>query len=460
MNLTDIITLGEPVALEEMLDARERRAVRQQELLAAHNAVLVCLTLNIPGQHKAYPLVFEAFAEGRDKVAAGLRRAGLDVAATKEFAEKTGPEGYWAVRADADAVKRLTMGIEESHPLGRLFDLDVLGADGQARHGVDAGRTVRACFICGKPVWECSRSRAHSAEELSLRTAGLLRDWSDERYAETIASLAVKAMLQEVAATPKPGLVDRANNGSHRDMDMFTFIGSAAALAPYFRDLVLRGIRFDGEAADLLPAIRLPGQWAEDDMFAVTGGVNTHKGMIFSLGVFCAALGHRRGRGLAFDAASLLQTCAAITAPTPSELDRAAASQTHGERVHGRYGLTGIRGEAAHGYPHVRDIGYPVLKARLEQGCSLNDAGVIALLHLIARVEDTNIVARSDLDTLRAVQQDVSAYLKEHDDPESLLAYAKDLDRRFIEKNISPGGSADLLALSYFLHLVLSGRVF
>lgn len=283
-------------------------------------------------------------------------------------------------------------------------------------------------------------------------------DVSGEEFADRIASLACKALLYEVAISPKPGLVDRFNNGAHTDMDMFTFIGSAAALTPYFRDMAREGLEFPGPIGTILPRLRPRGVRAEKEMFRETGGVNTHKGLVFSMGVFCVAAGHLRGRALPFTEENFLGVCAAVTAETPGELagPPQTYAATHGQRVHARFGMTGIRGEAAAGYPNIRRHGLPVLRRALAEGNSFNDAGVATLLHLVAHVEDTNIVSRSDAETLKRVQAETRAFLESGPGMTAMLRFAARLDERFIQEHISPGGSADLLALTCFLHFILN----
>ncbi len=479
MDLDDLIRQTPPITLEQMLDARERRAERQREYLSrpqpgtpagAPARALISFTLNLPGERKAYPLAVRAFHEGGRSLDARLPRNRLSVVLREEFLLPTGPEGYWLLQADApdtgaawlDRVKALTLAIEESHPLGRLWDLDVIPPTGRPLKGEERGRAERPCLICGKPVWECARSRAHAAEELARRAAGLIRDYFDGSFADQVAELATRALLYEVNTTPKPGLVDRDNQGAHRDMDIFTFIDSAVVLTPFFREVTLLALRHRGEAETLLPLLRYPGQRAEERMFAATGGVNTHKGLIFSLGIVCAGLGVMRAGNLPNTVDSLLDLCARIAGAAPQELthgDGGTDKETslpeeddsNGRRAFRRYGVTGVRGEAAGGFPHLRRQGYPALCRAVAQGHSLNDAGVAALLHIICAVDDTNLLSRSDYATMKGVQRDIGAFLAGNPDLPALLAYAENLNRRFCEKNLSPGGSADLLVLAFML---------
>ena len=128
--------------------------------------------------------------------------------------------------------------------------------------------------------------------QLQEKTQAVLAAAIREADSKTIARLACQALLYEVATTPKPGLVDRANSGSHRDMDFFTFQASAAALWPYFARCAEIGMDTHSlPPEETFSRLRTPGKLAEGDMLRATAGVNTHKGAIFSMGILCGALG-------------------------------------------------------------------------------------------------------------------------------------------------------------------------
>ncbi|MCL2563014.1 MAG: triphosphoribosyl-dephospho-CoA synthase [Oscillospiraceae bacterium] len=273
--------------------------------------------------------------------------------------------------------------------------------------------------------------------------------------ADTLAGLATRALLTEAAITPKPGLVDAANSGAHRDMDLVTFLDSAATLTPYFRDVVLCTLEYHGPLGELIHTLRPIGLRAERDMFAVTGGVNTHKGAIFSLGILCAAAAWLNKTGAAITPSALMQTSAAI-AKGRSRTDKEDA--TSGAQAYAEHGLPGILGEAAQGFPHVFRVALPVLQDRMRTGDSLQTAGVAALLHLIAVVDDTNVVARCGIDVLREVQAEVGAKLAGVRDGADYVRCARVLDAGFIRRNVSPGGCADLLAGAVFVGMILAGK--
>jgi holo-ACP synthase/triphosphoribosyl-dephospho-CoA synthase len=440
------------VTPEEISDARELRAFRQRCLLAEFGKPLISFTLNVAGSRKAFPLAERTFREGNLLIARELKRAGIPVVVYKEDCNRTGYAGFYAVDADAERVKRLTAAIEEGSPLGRLFDIDVLRLDGTKISRREIGFPERLCLICGKPVLLCSHSAAHPIEEVVRKTEEIMRNYFQEQYADRVAQAAVRAMLYEVAVTPKPGLVDREGCGAHCDMDIFTFLDSTAALAPWFRTFVFKGLNFREVPQELLASCQYQGLLAEDAMLRATNGVNTHKGLIFSLGVLCAAMGYLHGNGLPENLNAVLEACSEIASPACGKLEKAPKKpRTHGEKAYSECGFSGARGEAANGFPHVKDLALPLLRSLRRKGLSENDAGAVVLLHLIAQVDDTNLLSRSGLETVRSVQDEMRRRLNETSDPKELLEHARRLNQKFVSLNLSPGGCADLLAVAFFL---------
>ena len=112
-----------------------------------------------------------------------------------------------------------------------------------------------------------------------------------EYFAESIGRMAYQALLEEVYTVPKPGLVDPYSCGAHTDMDVQTFERSAEALYPWFVRMAYQGYQLTCTPEDLFREIRKTGMLAEEAMYRATGHVNTHKGMIFTLGIFSAAAG-------------------------------------------------------------------------------------------------------------------------------------------------------------------------
>jgi len=450
---------AEPVTLQEMLDARERRAATQRDILCRERKPLISFTLNLPGPYKDFPLARDAFLEGKRLIGLTLKAGGHEVSYQFEQGGKTGSEVFFAVDAPADVLKRLVVPLEEYHELGRLFDIDVFDAEGAQMHRQTLGYPARKCLVCDKPALICARGRSHSQEELLGRVTGVLRDYDDSRYADQISQAALRAVMTEVCITPKPGLVDRKNSGSHRDMDIFSFIDSGASLVAFFRRTTLCALRFEKGPERLLESVRFLGLDAEGGMYRITGGVNTHKGAIFTMGILCAAAGCLRGRGEELSENTLFETCARIAGGARCEfapdISQGGAAVTYGASTSLRYDLTGARGEAAAGLPHVQKA-LKVLKMRLGQGDSLEQAGVATLMHLMAWVDDTNVVSRSDMGTLRALQAEVRESAFGESDPLRLMEYAARLDQKLIERNISPGGCADLLGATLMVYDILA----
>lgn len=272
---------------------------------------------------------------------------------------------------------------------------------------------------------------------------------------QEIGRLAVQSLLYEVAVTPKPGLVDRRNAGAHKDMDCFTFLASAAALAPYFTQFAQVGAECaTDEPKALFRAIRPIGIAAEQRMFEATAGVNTHKGAIFSLGLVCSAAGCLVAKGTELTPENVAGYVSKMTKGIcAAEYQGIEAKQnpTKGEQIYLRYGLTGVRGEAEQGFPSVLRYSYPVLEGCLLRGKSVNESMLQAYLHLAGNVDDTNVLGRHDMELSTYVKAETQKILQVGGalKPEN-IALLEVMDDDFIAKNISPGGCADLLAVTMF----------
>ena len=444
------------VTLMEMLGAREARAMRQQQLLEEYQLPVISFCLNIAGPVKNSPVLRRVFREGLERLACALLAGRLDIVHREEVDEPTGCEALWVVRGDGRAVKELCVELEDRDALGRLFDLDVLDPVSGKWDRTQLGQPPRKCLVCGKEGKGCASRRLHTVEELQGATQVILEDYFGKKDQQALGALAAKALLYEVCTTPKPGLVERKNNGSHRDMDVFTFLDSTAALLPYFEEAVRLGM----ETRDLPPQetfrrLRQAGAAGERAMFRATGGVNTHKGAVFTLGTVCAAAGRLwTAEGFSKDLDAALALCGEMSAQAVQkdfEAIRRKGAHTTGQRLYLEHGLEGIRGELSRGLPAVAQIGLPTLRRRLEAGDSLEQAGVQVLLALMAQVVDTNLIARGGLEGQQWAMEQTKNL------PQGRAATrqeTEELDRALIERNLSPGGCADLLAITYFLEFL------
>lgn len=278
----------------------------------------------------------------------------------------------------------------------------------------------------------------------------------EEEAAYRIGNLAYRALLEEVYTLPKPGLVDPYSNGAHTDMNVASFERSAKALKPYFVTMALEGERLWEAPPVLFETIRRIGILAERAMYQATGGVNTHKGLVFHLGILCGAAGacHRSfGRVTLKQLMNMEQ--AMVRNVLMKEVQNMETFVSKGEKNFEKYGLTGARGEAISGYSSVFKISLPVMTMGLYNGQEWNSVKLETLFHLMSQVDDSNILSRHNPKVLNQVKKIAAEFLKAGGAcRKESIDLLKELDKWFVKKNISAGGSADLLAVTIFLTLL------
>ncbi len=433
------------MTLPQILLAREQRASRQQQVMAQFHTPILSFTMNIPGPVKNDPLIRRSFRYGLSCLDGKLSNV-----LHREIHEKvTGCEALYAVDMDAKALKTLCVAIEEDTPLGRLFDMDVLDPEGTKFDRLALGGRSRDCIVCGAPGRGCASRRLHPLEDLKASAWGLMEAHFFPEDAKTVGKLAVQSLLQEVRTTPKPGLVDERNNGSHADMDIHLFTASALALEEYYVNCAHIG--YESTPEDCFSHLRKAGLEAEQAMYRATGGINTHKGAIFTLGLLCGSYGQLWGQGFSLD--SLLEACGRLGKCALEDFSHLTDPKTAGEALYLSSGVRGIRGEAAAGLPSVRNIALPAYWEALDAGLSPNDAGAVTLLHLIANAEDTNLLKRGGREGAAWAAEAAKRLL-----PWPEMAQVEQLDDAFIQKNLSPGGCADLLAAAYFINSLMQEK--
>ena len=275
-----------------------------------------------------------------------------------------------------------------------------------------------------------------------------------DNFLKKVGELAKSALIDEVTAYPKPGLVDSQNNGAHSDMSIDTFVKSAEALEEYFYRFAKYGKDTSsvGEK-ESFPNGRLIGVEAERAMFNATGGVNTHKGIIFSMGLICMAVGRLYALGKKISIHNICSTVS-LTVSGICERDlqeiKSATFEsdflTNGEKIYTLYGIKGPRGEAESGFKTVREYSYPFMKECFEKGIEKNEVLVRTLLFLMSVVTDTNVINRGG--------KEAGKYVKDRSKTLYMapLSEIEEFDKELIQKNLSPGGSADLLAVTWFIY--------
>ncbi|MGX7025203.1 triphosphoribosyl-dephospho-CoA synthase CitG [Vagococcus hydrophili] len=275
-----------------------------------------------------------------------------------------------------------------------------------------------------------------------------------EQAVKKIAQQAQLGLLYEVSCFPKPGLVDPIDSGSHNDMDYFTFLESSVVLLPFFEEFIQVGYELKYlPITETFKKIRKIGVLAENEMLHVTQNVNTHKGVIFSLGIFLTICGRLE---VWKNDVSLKQFQMEIKEMTCDllndfeNLPNDKSELTFGEKLFVEHGMTGIRGEAQSGYPSVFDYGLTFYDKY--QGKN-NEQLIDTLMFLSLHVEDTNLIKRSQsISVFESYREMANNFLELGGySTESGLNYLNKLNRLLKEKNWSLGGSADTLILVVFV---------
>lgn len=436
------------VGVVDMMRAREKRSELQAELIKKFGFPVVCLSLNIAGSIKTGDKYLYLFNSLLTKIRAVFDGIGAEILFERLIFEKTGYEAVFCVKALASELKQVFIGFEDTERLGRLADIDVIDVD---FNKLSRGK-IRPCLVCKRSDLACVSRRRHDLNEIIQKTDFLILNDIKLSLAEKISALAQKALLYELSISPKPGLVDRLNNGSHRDMDFYSFIDSSVALRDYFDKLVLLALdktdencTDDKEKSSLeqFNEIKALALSAQNDMFFATGGKNTHKGAIFHLGlaVFACA------KTMSVEAEKISEYIkASFSKIIENELEQRLlgyAPLSSGEKIYKEYAVMGARAEAMSGYRLVLDELLPALKKKLSKGYDY--AGACCLLSAILNSSDSTAIKRAGLDGFRSFRDKIRAVLEP--DFNDLV----ELDRQSIELNISFGGAADLLSLSLFL---------
>jgi triphosphoribosyl-dephospho-CoA synthase len=287
-----------------------------------------------------------------------------------------------------------------------------------------------------------------------------MKGWamSDQKIMEA----AIRALLYEVSATPKPGLVDRLNNGAHHDMNFFSFIDSSVALNTYFYSIkdeisiLYHPRQMLPSPGDVFQKLVPLGIEAEKKMKQATGGVNTHKGAIYALGLLTSASLECLYSSGHCELQTILNRVSDYVEPTlETGFQRHDEGVSYGQAQYNKLGLLGARGEAYHQYASATAIGIPMLETALDHGCDINKAMLHALIGLMASVMDSNVIGRHDVAMLRESQRRADEVLAlgsvfTSEGMAAITAY----DQWCIDSYVSHGGCADLLAVSVFLHFV------
>lgn len=451
---------GIKVELSDVLGIREWRQNYQNNLENQFpKNVVVSVKLNIPGEVKNSQVLKKILLDGWMELKSQFEEQNEQLLFLRLILDRiTGPEALAVLTGTIMEIKKQAINFEESFKLGRLFDVDVMSKDdkGYQLSRTQLGFEPRKCLVCNNNAKYCVKEQKHSIEEVQMAISSYIKKSEQrEEIKFDLSQMAVSALLYEVVTTPKPGLVDPASSGSHQDMDVFTFIESAQALHPYFVAAQKIGNEFLGDnLSQMFNELRRVGVIAEKRMYLATNGINTHKGAIFSLGILVCATAYLQ-KNETFSRKELANTIIKMVRNLLEDdfqyLKQKPSEQlSAGEIQYLKYKKTGIRGEAVAGYPAVLKVGLPFLQKTTG---SLNQRLVDTLMYIAANVSDSNLIKRAGtVEVVDEIKKWSKAYFKKGGSKTVAgINYLKELDQLFIQRNLSLGGSADLLILTVFL---------
>ncbi|MBP1679963.1 MAG: bifunctional protein CitXG [Proteobacteria bacterium] len=446
--------IGKPTSLDAILQAKEERAFKQKELLSRYPlASLISLSINIPSSIKLSHEAVVVHEIAYEAIVSLLEEEGIVLLDCERKMVSTGAEALFACKAEAKRLKVLTCKLENTHPLGRLMDIDVLDVSGVILSRSTLGLSKRKCFVCEDEAQLCARTQKHPYTELNSQIKSLVEKHA---FTNSIALWCERAMKTEVELTPKPGLVDLANSGAHHDMDIYTFYASISAIKPFVVEFVETAQRYANEdAKQSFVRVREVGIACEKAMFKATSGVNTHKGMIFCLAVLCGAIGRLKGSTQSLSAQNLQSQMQALCCNLVEDDLLHIKPNSAGARFFYETGSAGIREVAQSGFAIIFEQSLPYYQA-----CKEEEGEEIALkktlLLLISILDDSTLWSRGGIEGLNYAKKKARELLLLKSQMKTLDALLNDFDTDMISKNLSPGGSADLLAMTWLLAQIVN----
>lgn len=363
----------------------------------------------------------------------------------------------WSVNGDPVFYKALCILAERTFPAFRLVDLDVLKSDGTFISRSWFKLPEQTCFVCSNPVTLCRREMKHSLDQIANAVFNLTRRLiqglspnSTRGLENRLSLLTGRALLEELCLTPKPGLVDLGPRSAHTDMDVHDFFNSIFNIAPLMGNFFTLGHDWAGGAGffDLRDHIKGHGIHLESLMNKATNGVNTHKGAIFIFGVVLSVMGYmkyydlfRQKDGSFF--LSISEQIKALFGP---------AMKTEITGLARKNGISPARHSALNGYPEIiqaQNIYQDILNHSARHRCALY--AVLAFFGM--SLEDSNIIRRSSKETLEFSKNIFSQVLsKIYKNPGQCFNLMEQADILHCNRDISPGGAADMLGLFSFIY--------
>lgn len=434
--------------LNRFLLDREMRANRQKELILLHNKPLIVVRANYPGENK------NSFVPNKiTEIMFEEIKTLFNISYFEKIESLEGISFLAIVENEIGKnIKKTTIEIEETHILGRCVDIDVFDCNGYPFSRKDFNLEKRKCLICNNMAFICSRSMAHSHDEIIKKIEENLKIFLEtekkkQELSNKYSNFALKAMILEVSSSPSFGLVSPKTQGGHDDMDFFTFIDSSFSISPFLKEFFNAG--FSSLNLDLIfKKIREIGKKAEKEMFLATNNINTHKGMIFLMGIFLASLGKIKYDKK--DLNSLSFTISTMCRDILKDFENLENKKnlSHGEKLFLNHGIIGIREIAKNGISIVFNGSLKIFEENIHLG--INTAMIKTLIFLMKHLDDTTILYRHNFNILLEVKK-LASMLSEK---EINLTELEKIESDFSKRKISPGGAADLLAITILLYFI------
>jgi len=453
------------MSLEKILSAKEERA-KMRQAIANNNLASLSLSLNIPSYPKSTKEINNFFLLIKTEINDYLL-AHRVIYNTQAEITLTDSAGDFCISSlssntkDIAFVKNLCENFEENHPLGRIIDIDIVDTSG---HPVSSGK-LKKCFLCNAPAIECMHKGTHTKQELRSFIDSEIKKYLYQEKLKSakiqLAAYATQALLYEVSLSPKPGLVHRYGNGCHKDMNFFSFINSSSILSTYWINIIDLAYNTKSDNEQNIIALREIGIVMEREMLKFTHGVNTQKGAIFIIGTLVFAVAKLISDNKDIKDKNIKDIIISLHKNIFNDelLSLTSEEASHGIKNYHKYGAKncggGIREEASLAFPTLFNEALPVMRDLLNNHpFSLDEDSIQniltkTLIKIISKNSDSNIIYRSNIETLKQLQCMAEKCFNEKNNFETSYS---DLQKFCFKKNVSPGGSADLLAATIFVY--------
>lgn len=414
--------------IDQILNAREMRSFHVKKSLEKSPLVLL-IKANIPGNNKNIwiakylALLFKKLLEHTCQT-------------TDSYLYQSDDGPYVIINLPSDdiiSIKHCLMHIEETHPLGRFIDLDLFDTPHRSISRSEIDAPLRTCMLCESPAIECMRNHNHHPYEIIQHIEKNVISYLQRDMKKQIDL----AIISELELEDKFGLVTKSSSGSHFDMNYQLMIQAKDAILDDLVEVFTLGLNAEN-LEDLFPEAKAIGIKAEHHMLDVTKGINCYKGLITVLGFACLSSGYGLKNQSSF--LNIFENIKILSKDLVSEIN--LQGQTFGIKAYQKYQFEGIRGELSRGLPTVKSILKSYESLSYEDPITLRKA----LKDIILLCEDTVFLKRSQsLDTYHNIKKELSTL--DMDDSKTI----KEFTEKMVSKNVSFGGSADLLITTIYL---------